>query len=52
MVVAVADTHAVVWYLAVDKRLSAAAKLFMLDVCRFSTGITIFVQWLSHPHYG
>jgi PIN domain nuclease of toxin-antitoxin system len=29
MIVAVADTHAVIWYLAADPRLSAAAKLFM-----------------------
>jgi PIN domain nuclease of toxin-antitoxin system len=29
MIVAVADTHAVIWYLAADPRLSTAAKLFM-----------------------
>jgi PIN domain nuclease of toxin-antitoxin system len=29
MIVAVADTHAAIWYLAADPRLSAAAKLFM-----------------------
>src|SRR5258708_21692969 len=29
MIVAVGDTHAVLWYLTADVRLSAAAKLFM-----------------------
>ena len=29
MIVAVADTHAAIWYLAADPRLSTAAKLFM-----------------------
>ncbi len=29
MIVAVADTHAAIWYLAADPRLSTSAKLFM-----------------------
>src|SRR5258706_12511522 len=29
MIVAVADTHAVIWYLAADPRISTVAKLFM-----------------------
>lgn len=29
MIVAVADTHAAIWYLSADPRLSAVAKLFM-----------------------
>jgi PIN domain nuclease of toxin-antitoxin system len=29
MIVAVADTHAAIWYIAADPRLSVAAKLFM-----------------------
>jgi hypothetical protein len=36
MVVAVADTHAVIWYLANDSRLSAKAKQAFEDAARYS----------------
>jgi PIN domain nuclease of toxin-antitoxin system len=41
MIVAVADTHAVVWYLAVDKRLSAQAKLFIDETAKNGDEIVV-----------
>lgn len=41
MIAAVADTHAIIWYLASDTRLSASAKLFMDNAAQSGDQIAI-----------
>lgn len=41
MIAAVADTHAVIWYLSADERLSADAKRFMDSTANNGDGIAV-----------
>lgn len=41
MIIAVADTHAVIWYLAADLRLSATAKSFMETAAKKGNEIAV-----------